>query len=112
MKKWMVLSCVLLTVLVSGCCRGGGLRGLLRGGACNACQPSMDGPMSDSNLMGSCEDGTCGHDHGAIGTGTDMYYGNSLSTPATGYGNSNGGGSLGSAIAPPSGAPLPGPGGN
>ena len=115
MKKSLMVGCMLLTLLVSGCCcGGGGLRGLLRGGACNSCQPGMGSPMSDSNIMSSCEDGTCGHDHGAIGTGTDGFYEGSSSMPPVGanYGMPSSGGSLGSTIAPPASAPLPGPSGS
>lgn len=124
MKKSLMVGCMLLTLLVSGCCSGGGgLRGLLRGGACNSCQPGMGSPMSDSNTMSSCEDGNCGHDHGAIGTGADGFYGEGSSmppgmaspgmgSPGATYGAPSSGGSLGSTIAPPASAPLPGPSGS
>jgi len=116
MRKSLLIGCVLLTLLASGCCRGG-LRGLLRGGACNACQPGMPSMGGDTNMLSTCEDGSCGHDHSGgdlspIGTGTDSYYGSgSSSAPGMSYGVSGSGGSLGSAIAPPPGAPLPGPSG-
>lgn len=116
MKRSLLIGCVLLTLLASGCCRGG-FRGLLRGGACNACQPAIPGMGGDENMLSTCEDGNCVHDHGGgglapIGTGTDNYYGSgSLTAPAMNYGTTSSGGSLGSAIAPPPGAPLPGPSG-
>lgn len=116
MRKMLLIGCLLLCLLASGGCRGG-MRGLLRGGACNACQPSMPGMSSDSNLLSTCEDGNCGHDHSgggmsAVGTGADNYYGagNPVAPGAT-YGGPGSGGSLGSTIAPPPGAPLPGPSG-
>ena len=114
MKKSMLVGCVLLSLLVSGCCCQGGLRGLLRGGECNACQPGMGAPMEDSNILSSCENGTCGHDHGsAIGTGTDGFYGSgNMMPPGTTYNSTPVGGSLGNAISPPSSAPLPGPSGS
>jgi hypothetical protein len=118
MKKSLLIGCVLLTLLSSGCCCQGGLRGLLRGGACNACQPGMPAMGGDENMLSTCEDGTCGHDHSGgglspIGTGADNYYGSgSLSAPGNTYSTPGAGGSLGSAIAPPPGAPLPGPSGS
>lgn len=108
MKKVVLIMCVVATVLTSGCGRGP-FRQFLRGGDCNACQPSLGRFWgAQSNIVSGCESDQCYGDANAVGTGAlETQY----ADPATSNSSWDpySGGTLGNAIAPPNSGQLPGP---